>query len=226
MFDHHEYLDFPINKEIKKFQAFFLAIRHDMIPSFIDYLKKLSDKNQIGHTIIGKEISKTKHKEVDGEHIHVFSHMTDTTYHTMSQVLFKKWKLRGRAGKDKPRQYGKVTGIRSHDKMIAYTIKYKNIMSTFIDYVNELKDYLAISFVKEDKFCEMKLLLLEKFSNDSIPDIQEIAEYVIQYHRDKKLNAPTYRYIKQLYENFRFDAQLNGKYIFTPREVWFILSRK
>jgi len=60
--------------------------------------------------------------------------MSKTDYHKFSKRVFTdKYKLRGKAIKDNPRQYGMVQGIRDKDKMIAYTIKDgKSLYSAFV----------------------------------------------------------------------------------------------
>ena len=61
------------------------------------------------------------------EHFHFLAKLTDRQYYNFCKRVFKdKYKLRGRAVADKPRQYGKVQKIKDLSKMMAYTIKDKN----------------------------------------------------------------------------------------------------
>ena len=215
-----------------KWQAFMVAIRWKDLhkkpctpyyTEFLTYLKKLALEEKIGHTIIGFEISKTSHLETDGQHIHVFTWMTDKTYHTLTQVLFKKWNLRGRAEKDKPRQYGKIKKIRSKDKMIAYTIKGRDILTTFEK--NYLKKYLDISYVTEEPVNDMKMKVLERFS-DYTPTLDEVGPFIIDYHRQQNLRVPSLSYIKNVYTSYQYDIKADGEYLYNPTQLWNIIKLK
>lgn len=192
---------------------------------FLEYLYKLAKDKKIGHTIIGLEKSADSHKETDGYHIHVYTWITDKTYHTMTQTLFSKWQLRGRAEKDKPRQYGKIKSIRCKDKMIAYTIKGRNVLTTLEE--KELKDYLKISYVKEEPVNDMKHILLERYSkHDIVPTIDDVGVFIVMYHRQQMLKCPTLSYIKNVYANFEYDIKRDGKYIYSDNQIWNTLKMK
>ena len=64
-----------------------------------------------------------------GEHIHfILWAEQQNDYHKLCQNVFKKkFTLRGRATKGKCRQYGKVKNIEHINKMMAYTVKDKNV---------------------------------------------------------------------------------------------------
>lgn len=91
------------------------------------------------------------------EHFHFIVNITDTEYHNFCQDYFKKkYKLRGRAIKDHPRQYGKETKIRDQEKAIQYTLKdgdYRTNMSEM--YIEEMVER---SFKKDSKKKEMEKL--------------------------------------------------------------------
>ncbi|AXH77737.1 MAG: putative replicase [Cressdnaviricota sp.] len=227
MFKEFHILEHSINKEITTPCAFFIAIRYSseeypQFQQFLQYLKKISDENKVGKTTIGCETSKVSHAETNGEHIHIYTHMLEKTYHTLTQTLFKKWGLRGRAQPGLPRQYGKIKKkIRSIEKIYAYTIKQRICYSNIAEI--DLKKYLDISYVVEEKDVEMGKMLLETF-NEQSPSIDDVAIHVIAYHRKNKLKCPTYSYIKNLYLNFRFHAQVADVYPFSPEDIWFLMK--
>ena len=98
------------------------------------------------------------------EHFHFIVNITDTEYHNFCQDYFKKkYKLRGRAIKDHPRQYGKESKIRDQEKAIQYTLKdgdYRTNMSEM--YIDEMVER---SFKKDSKKKDMDKLFeyLDKF---------------------------------------------------------------
>lgn len=64
------------------------------------------------------------------EHFHFLAKITVKQYHNFCQRVFiKKYKLRGRATKTLPRQYGKVKEIKDLSKMMSYTLKDKNFQT-------------------------------------------------------------------------------------------------
>lgn len=215
-----------------KHQAFMVAInwntpKDHMGPyeEFLMYLQKLAVDKKIGKTIIGKEQSSKSHKETDGYHIHVFTWMTDKTYHTITQTLFKKWKLRGRAEKDKPRQYGKVKGIRSLDKMIAYTIKGFNILTNYTE--KDLKRYFDISYVKEEPVNDMKLRLLDHYATwENIPSLDDTGLFIVNYHRQQQLRVPTLSYIKSVHQSYQYEAKNQNQFIYSIQDIWTIIKLK
>ena len=87
------------------------------------------------------------------EHFHFLAKITERQYHTFAKRVFKdKFKLKGRwwkntAGKNKPRQYGKVNKeIRDLSKMMSYTLKDKNFVTNM-----EVKDIETILKKKIDE---------------------------------------------------------------------------
>lgn len=80
--------------------------------------------------IIGLEISPSSHHETQGEHMHFAVQMDAKQYHAFSTFAFtRKYKLRGRAIKGLPRQFGKIKQVRDETKFLAYTVKDKNIIT-------------------------------------------------------------------------------------------------
>ncbi len=84
-----------------------------------DYLEDTIKEYPIGSYAISAETSDT-----GNQHFHFFIQMLDKDYHSFSKRVFKeKYNLRGRALKDKARQYGKIKKITDLDKMLSYTLK-------------------------------------------------------------------------------------------------------
>lgn len=131
-----------------KYQAFMahLDIEH------FDYLEEKLQEYNIGSYIIGHETSKYPH-------FHFMVQMEDEEYHNFAQAVFKKkFKLRGRAIKDNPRQYGKVTNINNLDKMKSYTVKEGNYRTNLSD--EEIKTIYDNSFEKVDRATEIEKLFV------------------------------------------------------------------
>jgi len=104
--------------------AFMAAIAH----SEFGYLEEILKEYDIGEYLIAAEVTDTAHTETKGEHFHFVVQMNDKDYHKFSKRVFiDKFKLRGKAIKDKPRQYGRVKKIEDFNRMCAYTIKDGNI---------------------------------------------------------------------------------------------------
>lgn len=129
-----------------KYQAFMahLDLEH------FDYLEEKLQEYNIGSYIIGHETGKYSH-------FHFMVQMEDEEYHNFAQAVFKKkFKLRGRAIKDNPRQYGKVTNINNLDKMKSYTVKEGNYRTNLTD--EEIKTIYENSFEKVDRATEVEKL--------------------------------------------------------------------
>lgn len=109
--------------------------------------------------IVAKEVSKTSHKETNGEHFHVAADMSDKQYDSFrNTILKKKYNLRGKATKDKPRQYGIVKDVRDETKFLHYTVKSQNIIYRNID-LKTIQDYISKSYIKEEKKDFQQMLL-------------------------------------------------------------------
>lgn len=125
--------------------AFFGCIRH----SEIDNVEEILKEYEIGAYLIGLEIALDAHEETNGEHMHFVVQMNDKDYHRFCKRIFiDKYKLRGKALKDKPRQYGRVKRIQDLERMCAYTLKDNNIRSNMTE--KQLDSYRNISFKKKE----------------------------------------------------------------------------
>lgn len=149
--------------------AFMAHIPH----SQIDYVEQTLKEYDIGLYIIGLE-------KTDYEHMHFLVEMKEIDYHKYSKRVFKdKFKLRGRAIKNAPRQYGKLKQIEDLEKLKAYTVKDQNIRSNMKQ--EDLDTYIELSFKKEDKlkFTEECIELLEERYNEAM-----IAEHGSIYYAE------------------------------------------
>jgi hypothetical protein len=100
------------------------------------------------------------------EHIHFLVEMSDKDYHSFSKRVFKdKYKLRGRATKGAPRQYGKEKKIRDIQKVARYTCKDKNVHTNIDE--SELEDILG-----------QKLEECENTKNESMDNIKKCCKFV------------------------------------------------
>lgn len=90
------------------------------------------------------------HEEGKNSHFHFMVKITDQEYHNFCQDYFKKkYQLRGRAIKDKPRQYGKERNIKDLSRSMMYTLKDGNYRTNMDeDYIQKLYEE---SFKKDEK---------------------------------------------------------------------------
>lgn len=123
------------------FKMFMAHIPHENI----DYVEETLKGYDIGQYIISLETTKY-------EHMHFIVEMTIEDYHRFSKRVFKdKFKLRGRAIKGEPRQYGIIKKIENIENAKAYTVKDGNVR-TNLDQA-ELEKYLEQSFKKAEDKC-------------------------------------------------------------------------
>lgn len=87
-----------------------------------DYIESTLLEYNIGGYIIG-------HESKPYSHYHLIFQSCDAIYNTFSKRLVEKYNLRGKAGKDACRQYGRISKIKDLEKMKAYTLKDGNIRS-------------------------------------------------------------------------------------------------
>ncbi len=124
-------------------KAWFAAIAHEHEQE----VSTLLNEYNIGGYIIGLETTEDSHKETNGEHMHFVAQISNQDYHNLSERLKRKYKLRGKALKDKPRQFGCVTKIENLEKLKAYTLKDGKFKSNLTE--KELKQLIDISYRKE-----------------------------------------------------------------------------
>jgi hypothetical protein len=138
---------------LDNYVAFFVAGSHETLK------QAFTDFNTSELYTIAFETSKSSHKAVNGQHIHVLVQWTTKQYKAFIDNLKKidSLAINGRATKDNPRTYGKIKEIKDFDRMLAYTIKGKDFLSTesseLIDKCRE------ISFVKEDSLVTLRPII-------------------------------------------------------------------
>jgi len=82
--------------------------------------------------------------------MHFLVDMSDKDYQAFAKRVFiDKYKLRGRATKDKPRQYGKVKKINSIKKALAYTIKEQVGEGMSVEFGNCIRTNLSYSVLQD-----------------------------------------------------------------------------
>lgn len=125
------------------------------------------------------------------EHFHFLVLMTKREYTAFAKRLFiDKYKLRGRAVKDKPRQYGKEKAIRNLEKYTKYCIKDQNFRSNMSHEEIEMiiKDKIENVRNTKDRTYQLKELLLEylddhvtRFTPSHYPSVMSRGEYEDNY---------------------------------------------
>lgn len=129
--------------------AFFVAMKDYEL--FIDTFKPFCN----GKYTIAFETSKTSHVDTEGKHIHVLAEMSDKQYRALILKLkYLKVPLQGRATSQHSRSYGKVKLIKDPLKMLAYTIKGDNFIST--EDPDLIKQAREISYEKEDPLTTLR----------------------------------------------------------------------
>ncbi len=122
------------------------------------------------------------------------------------RVFIQKFKLRGRATKGCPRQYGKVKDIQSLDKAAAYSIKDGNIRTNMVqERIDKLAE-LAYEKKTEDitakliEYVDDNLMNTNDYDNPEDLDFQQklqlVPTLIIGYlrHHKKPLRASTIKY--------------------------------
>jgi hypothetical protein len=80
---------------------------------------------------IAYEVSESSHEWCQGAHVHILAKWSDKDYRAfIAKLKTLGIPMNGRSIKGQPRNYGKVKHIRDFDKMLAYTIKGGDFIST------------------------------------------------------------------------------------------------
>lgn len=143
--------------------AFIAFMCHAPLTDY-NYLEETLQEYNIQQYLIGYEASPY-------EHYHFLVQMSTSDYHLFAERVFrKKYKLRGRAIQDKPRQYGKIKNIEDLEKLKSYTIKDGNYRSNMPQ--QDVQKYFENSFKKADK---------QKLIQQVAEAIEEIEQEYIPY---------------------------------------------
>lgn len=129
------------------------------------------------------------------EHIHFLALMTDKEYRAFSMKNFiKERKLRGRAVKGLPRQYGKEKEIRDIEKYAKYCLKDQNYLTNMTK--DEIEDIIKMKIddVKNTKSKNANSVQLKeeliKYVEDEMEHIignGQLINYKTKYHRNLKI---------------------------------------
>lgn len=142
-------------------------------------------------------------------HYHCIIDWTTKTYNAfVAKVLVKELGLNGRAKEGKPRQYGRVLGIKKPEKMVAYTLK-QGVYTSNIE-ESLLEPFKKMSYVKD--------------TGDNDREIrQKLRDYIDNTHysnhftkvADEKLKQAIIRFLLKEKIRIRTASQIDGyfKYI-------------
>jgi len=172
-----------------KWQAFMAAVEFQ----YYEEIKEVLLSYEVDRWIIAKETSSTSHKETNGEHLHFMCLMSDQDYNRFAKRIFiDRFKLRGRAIKDHPRQYGKVKNIENVSRMQSYTLKDGNFQTNMSE--KEIQVLCDASFKKnEDRNFNDRLYdwLKENYEHGSNGIVHFILLFYVQFGqgRDPSRNA-------------------------------------
>jgi len=160
---------------LDNYVAFFVAGSHEVLE---DAFKAYNTSEKY---TIAFETSKTSHKAVNGQHIHVLVQWTEKQYKAFIEQLKKIETLviNGRATKDNPRTYGKIKEIKDFKRMLAYTIKGKDFLST--ESTELIEECSKLSFVKEDELKTLRPIIFSYINQNVVwkhkPTIENRSEW-------------------------------------------------
>lgn len=164
-----------------EWMAFFAAIQHSQQETLLVALQRYN----IGKYIIAKEKVTDAHKETDGEHFHFLVEMTKSDYHSFTKnTLQQKYKLRGQAKKDLPKQYGKVKKIKNIDHMKAYTLKEGDYITNMSqEEINEVVKFAHSKQEEKDEGIQLMKYLAK------VPLLEFEIQESTMYHDHQNSNA-------------------------------------
>lgn len=159
-----------------------------------DYLLATLKEYEIGAYLVSAEVTKDSHKETEGEHFHFVVQMSVKDYAKFSKRVFiDKFKLRGKALPDKPRQYGRCKKIEDFNRMCAYTIKDGNFKTNMSE--SQLQTFKDITFKgKETKLFRDNLM---DYLKDKLKP-QTHGQYGLVYNTNFEIMVEILNYYRQL----------------------------
>lgn len=132
---------------LDNYVAFYVAGDCDQIKDvFFDYVHQ----HKLLIYTIATEVSESSHDWCDGNHVHILAKWSDKQYRAfIAKLKSLGIPMNGRSIKGQPRNYGRVKkDIRDFDRMLAYTIKSDNFIST--EEPELIKKCKSLSFEKQD----------------------------------------------------------------------------
>lgn len=220
--------------DLEKIIGFMLHLG-DVLFDQKDILEALKQYN-IGKYIIAKETTPFTH-------FHVVVEMTIPDYNAfIAQYVSKSsksngqkgglWQLRGRCKGGLPKQYGKITGIRTPDKLISYTVK-QGIYITDVD-AAWLKPYVDASFTKDvgptDREFKDKVLkaldqqYIEMLTGSEFKFTDKfLLKTIIKYHLKNKIAIRTKSYLDGLLRHIRQYSSVKKVRVEDPEYYYLML---
>lgn len=167
-----------------------------------DILKALQGYKSFGKYVIAKETKPYIH-------FHVVCEISTKDYNAfIAQYVSKSskskglWQLRGRIKDGKPKQYGKIQGIRTPDRLLSYSVK----QGLFITNVDKewLQPYIDASFTKERN--------VDREIRDSLRDYLDNTYYKdhFKYVEDDKLKKAIIHFLLKDKIRIRTSSQIDG----------------
>jgi len=150
-----------------------------------------------------------------GEHMHfIVKTVKSGFYEKFRERVFKrKLALRGKALKNKPRQYGKIKDIKDYEKLGAYTVKDANIRTNFPQ--DEIDIFCQKSYKKFE---------LEGYYSQFLDKIDKFVEkHITQEKADRLALQKTEAWINQPYFEKNKDERINLDY---PVKIFIIKELK
>ena len=147
------------------------------------------------------EICLKSHKPTNGHHYHFYVYLRPSEYQNFIKYMNTNWfegKLYGRSLKDKVKNYGKVLHIKDPLKMLAYTIKGNDFISTLpYDELEAAKDvsYEKPQDIKIECLQAMEKHDLEKedlvyqVGSNTVIQWFDIFKFIIDYYRHRGKQA-------------------------------------
>ncbi len=146
--------------------------------------------------------------------------MTEKQYYNFAMKIFRnKYKLRGRATKGCPRQYGKEKNIRNNEKCARYTCKDQNVRSNMTK--EEIDEVLGMDLEevkntkKRSKYEKMLEYVEQEISHDGYEDTHNdemasgtIKISIINFMRENKMHIRKSK-IESYYYYFRANTQIH-----------------
>lgn len=125
-------------------------------------IENILKEYDVGIYLIGHEIEPYSH-------FHIVAQLPCKTHWTNFQKkLITRYDLRGKPGKNKPRQYGSIKEIRDIEKLKAYCVKDGNVLTNMT--ALEYNHYIEMSYKKENnrKFFDNLMDYLDTIENITV----------------------------------------------------------
>ncbi len=186
--------------ETQEFLFWFVAIRHQDVPSYIKHLDKYIDPS--AQLIIANETARGVHHQSQGEHIHVAARMGTDTYKLFHNNIHKtQMKLQCRAGGGVGKQVGRIKDVRDHTKFLAYTVKDQRdhpfhgekLFFRNID-LKTIQEFIEISYPKKEQWDNDLIDYLKLNTKPTLyPNLDTIETLIINFYiaNSKVKRTPT-----------------------------------